>query len=286
MIAEANDLTIDAMDVGSLSLTAGGDITQNANVSSSGPVTVVSDSGSIRMGSSSSTTAIGQEIRYAAPNGDILIGLLDAGKGSGGGVVRIQEGEFAVSPFGARNLFSSNGSNDVNIRAASAFVEVADQMGERGNPIVFSVEPGPITLFATEGFIDTSGGADPVSVRPEVIIVGGRISDELGRAIGAVGAATATGLKTVAYINWDVLSVDVSLFGTVEQGIRLPCSQREDIDPEECEREQQETEPVSQQTRSEPDQDLLVSTVHGWRWLPVFSEARRQSEPGLADGLQ
>ena len=69
----------------------------------------------------------------------------------------------------------------------------------------------------------------------------------------------------------DVVEVRVGYPGAapseVEQGILLPCGQREDIEPEECE---QGTGGVSWQGAPIPEHERLLSTIHGRRLLRLW----------------
>ncbi len=195
---------------GAIDLNAGGDIQQSGNIDSGGQnVSVGTTHGRITMASQAVTRTHGGDIRYAADNGSVTLGTLDAAQGNA-----------TVSALGGSIL--SNGARP-NVIAFNANLEALTEIGKFDTPIYFDVpDDGHITLALGAGiaYIDSRSAAT-VTSNSAVTNIAGQILQ--GAAKGEVAS-----LASLGYVDWSAFSPDLRLFGVRSGGLLLPPDQREE----------------------------------------------------------
>ena len=180
-------------------------------------------------------------------NGDILLGLVS----SPGNTVNITAGP------GAGADILNNNNNATNVEANTVNLTATDRIGvSETDSITLDINPlGAITLTfgATQAFINN------INLTPVTVFGGGVVVDFNtlgGAARDFSGKAQDTELTDVGFVDWSLFSEDLSLFGVVEPGIKLPKDQIEDD--------------LVLKT-PEPDVPVLMKTARGWEFMWTYS---------------
>lgn len=142
--AAGDDLTVNgslSSTGGDIALSAGDNLVQNANVSSNGgSVTATAITGGISMALGTSTSTGGGALAYAAPKGDVVLAVLNAGSGG------------AINLSAGGNVSAAPGSTGANITGGIATINV-------GGKASFStaVQKLDATVNGNFAITDTSG---------------------------------------------------------------------------------------------------------------------------------
>jgi hypothetical protein len=174
--------------------------------------------------------------------GDVLLGLISA---PGQTVSVTADGSDA-------DILNNNGAN-TNVESYIVNLTAGWHIGESAS------EPITLDIDATGQIVLKFGAPEAYIVNlnqtPVTVTAGGLVLDIIGTAIAGVGKALDADLAEVGFIDWSLFSEDLSLFGVVEPGIKLPADQVEDefvfIMPE-------------------PDVPLLIKTADSWGFLQTF----------------
>jgi hypothetical protein len=103
----------------SISLTAGSNLVQNANVSSNGgSISAVATTGGISMALGTSTNTGGGALAYAAPKGDVVLAVLDAGTS---GVINLSAGGNVSAVPGSTGPNLTGGVATINAGGSASF---------------------------------------------------------------------------------------------------------------------------------------------------------------------
>ena len=279
-VTDSNALDIGASSVGgNLTLTAGGIITDSGAVSAASLTTTsvggteldaghsVSGFTATNTGSGDITFSNNGSLAVAAANsagditinnnGNVLLGLLSAP----GNTVNV------TATGNGSSILNNNGSN-TNIVSNIANLTANSRIGASANePITLDVlATGEINLVfgVAEAFISN------INQTPVTITGGGAVVDVVGAAIAGAGRAQDAELADVGFVDWSLFSEDLSLFGVVEPGIKLPKDQIEDDLVLKA---------------PEPDVPLLLKTARGWEFLWAFQRTAL-GEPAMQPELQ
>ncbi|MEN8130690.1 MAG: calcium-binding protein, partial [Pseudomonadota bacterium] len=266
-ITEINAIDLAGVDVGSsvFSLNAGGSITQqdtNTGINADSLITssvggtalnganTVSSfngsntgSGNIAFNNSGtlSLAAINTAGNVTAVNsGDILLGQVNAD----GNTVDLTAAGFDDS------ILNNNGL-DTNVKSRIVNLTAGFRIGESGNDITLDIDPaGEINLIfgAAQAYIRNLNQT-PVSFSQ------GSVVDSVATAIAGAGRAQDVELADIGFVDWSLFSEDLSLFGVVEPGIKLPKDQVEDDLVLKL---------------PEPDVPLLLKIAGNWEYLHTF----------------
>ena len=141
---------------GSIALSSGDDLNQNANVSTNGgAVTAVSQAGNISMALGTTTSTGGGSIGYAASSGNVVLASLDAGSGaidlSAGGSIQPVAGSSGANLIGGKAVIVSGGSANLStqVKQLDVTVEGTFSIADLLTGSVITDVPAPAPLPTT-----------------------------------------------------------------------------------------------------------------------------------------
>jgi hypothetical protein len=174
-------------------------------------------------------------------SGDILLGLVNA---AGNTVDLTATGSDA-------DILNNNGL-DTNVKSRIVNMTAGWRIGESiSEPITLDIDPAGeinLTFGAAKAYIRNLNQT-PVSLSQ------GSVVDSVATAIAGAGRAQDVELAEVGFVDWSLFSEDLSLFGVVEPGIKLPKDQIEDDLVLKL---------------PEPDVPLLLKIAGNWEYLHTF----------------
>ena len=276
-VTDTNAIDLGASSVGgNLTVTAGGAITDSGSISAAA-LTTTSDGGTVldaghSVSQFTATNTTSGNITFTntgtlavaatnaagdvtiTNNGDVLLGLVSAS----GNTVNI-----TASGSGA-DILNNNGST--NVQSSIVNLTANSRIGSSASePITLDIDvSGEVNLkfSAAEAFIKN------LHQTAVTVTGGGSVVDLVGSAIAGAGKAQDTELASVGFVDWSLFSEDLSLFGVVEPGIKLPKDQIED-------------DLVLKMP--EPDVPLLLKTARGWEFLWAYQRTAlgEAAQPGM-----
>lgn len=207
LLTAGTDITLNAdissLGVGSVGVTAANDVSQNGDVSSASGHVLVTAGGHVTMAAGTETTALGNDILYNATGGTIVLALLAATN---------------VSLEAGTNISDGNGGATANIRGDNVRMRAGGRIGDADGAAGLAGNTNAIDMEATTLSAESSAG-----IWLQELTAGGAITvGEVAAMTVSVNVQQATfdsGLTAVAAT--DTLTVLEDLTTTADGPIKL-----------------------------------------------------------------
>ena len=251
---EANDLQLNGITASGTGntavITAGGTVTQNANIATSGGLLQLEGS-AITMAANTESTSQGGNINYVGHTGNVLLGGVSTGSATAGTVKVVAAGDITrASDPGPADVTGGR----IELRAGGGNGSTGN-VGSVGSPIrIDTASPDTLLVLARSkdvvniNFVSLAATTVNVleySTTPKDFFnvnfdfLGNTNLADQGSAFAATSAAASSAQAAVArqgvaleaettYVDWGAFDPNISLFGTVSPAMRLPPDQAEE----------------------------------------------------------